>query len=193
MAFFGLTALGPQNTFLSAAKIFRNLQIFDENDFINAWVVVNKSKDNKFCDSSKLGDMMRVLFHGPVPANDNDCIVRAFQEIASASELPGKISFPVYLSTMLKLAEQAEEEERAQEANPLPTCEYLSNYLLHDDLQRNRTFKLNPQQKLNTALTCAQEYGWQKDPELASRTRAARTSSDITKFAAELIKNGVYY
>jgi len=192
MAFFGLTALGPQNSFFSAAKSFRNLQIFDEDDFIAAWVKVNLSADNKFCDSSKLGDMMRALFRGPVPANDNNCIIKAFSDAEAASELPGRIGFTSYLKIMLALAAQAEAEEHGAEANPLPSCEYLSNSLLQDDLKRNRTFKMNPQQKLNTALTCSQEYGWE-DGELKGRTRRARVQSEITKFAAELIKNGVYY
>lgn len=192
MAFFGLTALGPQNSFLSAAKSFRNLQIFDEDDFINAWVKVNRSVDNKFCDSVKLGEMMRSMFRGPVPPNDNACIVQAFEEAAATSELPGKISFQVYVNLMMKLAAEAEAEEEKANATPLPTCEYLSNSLLQDDLKRNRTFKMNPQQKLNTALTCSQEYGWE-DGELKGRTRKARVASEITKFAAELIKNGVYY
>jgi hypothetical protein len=193
MAFFGLTALGPQNAILAASKNFRNLQIFDEDDFIKAWVKVNLSVDNKFCPEEKLGDIMRALFRGPVPPNDNDCIVKAFAELRSSAELPGKISFLAYLVTMLKLAEQAEAEERAAENAPLSTCEYTTSSKLHDDLLRNRTCKLNPQQKLNTTLTCSQEYGWHEQTELKTLTRASRVSSDITKFAAELIKNGVYY
>lgn len=37
MAFFGLTALGPQSSFASAEKHYRHVQIFDDDDFINAW------------------------------------------------------------------------------------------------------------------------------------------------------------
>ena len=68
MAFFGLTALGPQNTFLSVSKVFRNLQIFDETDFIAAWEKVNGT-GSKFCAAEKLGEIMRELFRGPVPEN----------------------------------------------------------------------------------------------------------------------------
>ena len=193
MAFFGLTALGPQNSLLSASKTFRNLQIFEEEDYVNAWIKVNQSADNKFCDEEKLGDLMREVFHGPVPPNDNACIVRAFEALRTTSELPGKISFPVYIITMLRLAQEAEEEENITENNPLPSCEYTSSQLIQDDMLRNRRCKQDPNQKLNATLTCSQEYGWHKQEELATLTRAARTQSDITKFAAELIKNGVYY
>ena len=193
MAFFGLTALGPQNSILAASKTFRNLQIFDENDFIKAWEKVNQSSSNTFTDADKLGEMMRALFRGAVPPNDNECIVKAFDDLRSTAELPGKITFTEYVSTMVKLAQEAEIAENIAENSPLPTCEYLTSSKLHDDLLRNRTCKLDPNQKLTSTLTCSQEYGWHNQSELKTLTRAARVSSDITKFAAELIKNGVYY
>ena len=69
MAFFGLTALGPQNCFSSAARQTRNLQIFDDVDFENAWnKIVGKS--SKFAETDQLGEIMRALFHGPIPPSD---------------------------------------------------------------------------------------------------------------------------
>ena len=162
MAFFGLTALGPQNSMLSASKNFRSLQIFEESDFVSAWVKINQSKDNKFCAEDKLGEMMRSVFRGPVPENDNICIVKAFEALRATAELPGQISFPVYISTMNRLVMEAEEEEMVAENNPLTTCEYVSSQLIQDDMLRNRRFKLNPNEKLQSTLTCSQEYGWHK-------------------------------
>ena len=69
MAFFGLTALGPQNCFSSAARQTRNLQIFDEVDFENAWNKV-VGKASKFAETDQLGEIMRALFHGPIPPSD---------------------------------------------------------------------------------------------------------------------------
>ena len=192
MAFFGLTALGPQNTMLANSKNFRNLQIFEETDFVAAWVKVNQSTENKFCDEALLGDMMRAVFHGPVPDNDNEAIIKAFEAMRSSAELPGKIAFPLYINTMLRLVLEAEEEEEAAGNNPLSTCEYTSSQLIQDDMHRNRRFKLDPNQKLQATLTCSQEYGWHPQEELKTLTRAARTQSEITKFASELIKQGVY-
>jgi hypothetical protein len=192
MAFFGLTALGPQNSILASSKNFRNLQIFEESDFIAAWVKVNQSMENKFCDQELLGDMMRALFRGPVPDNDNNAIIKAFEALRSSSELPGKIAFPTFINTMLRLVQEAEAEEEAANNNPLSTCEYVSSKLIQDDQLRNRRFKLDPNQKLQATLTCSQEYGWHPQDELKTLTRAARTQSEITKFASELIKQGVY-
>jgi hypothetical protein len=192
MAFFGLTALGPQNTFLSVSKVFRNLQIFDETDFIAAWEKVNGT-GSKFCAAEKLGEIMRELFRGPVPENDNEQIVRAFEKEAESFESEGMIPYVVYCATMVRLAKEAEEAEEFAENNPLPTCEYTSSKEIQLARLRNRTFKFDPNQKQHTPVTCQQEYGWHDGSEiLKNGTRASRKQSDITKFAAELIKNGVY-
>jgi hypothetical protein len=193
MAFFGLTALGSQNSFVSSSKNFRNLQIFDEKDFEDAWIKVN-GKDAKFCQQQKLGDVMRALFHGPVPSNDNDAIVRRFDEESKNFESEGVLSFAVYFKTMVSLAEEAEIAEIGSIDAPLPTCEYFSSKEIQDDMLRNRRYKNDPRDKQIRTLTNSQEYGWHDAQEqLKTSTRAARTQSDITKFAAELIKNGVYY
>lgn len=102
MAFFGLTALGPQNAFQSASKSFRNLQIFEEADFAAAWHRVN-GPDAKFCQASRLGDVMRALYRGPVPPNDNEYIVRAFQQAEPFFETPGVLSLQVTLTLTLTL------------------------------------------------------------------------------------------
>lgn len=46
------------------------------------------------------------------------------------------------------------------------------------------------QTKQIAPLTAVQEYGWQK--QKLERPKFYREGSDLTKFAAELIKNGVY-
>ena len=195
MAFFGLTALGPQNAFLSVSKVFRNLQIFDETDFRAAWNKVNGA-DSKFCAAEKLGDIMRALFRGPIPENDNDCIVRAFEAESENFEAKGMIPFVTYLRLLLELAKEADDAEHFAERNPLPTCEYTSSKEIQLARLRNRTFKFDPNQKQQAPITCQQDYGWDTAAcanITKSGTRAARTQSDITKFAAELIKNGIYY
>jgi hypothetical protein len=41
-------------------------------------------------------------------------------------------------------------------------------------------------------LTASQEIGWQQ-PDSLELPRHGRGQSEITKFASELIKNGIYY
>ena len=189
MAFFGLTALGPQNSFQQASNTFRNLQIFDENDFQAAWKRVNGG--DAFCHISKLGDVMRILFRGPVPPNDNDLVVRAFEEEAKYFETPDVLSFVTYLRVVLRLAKEAEVEEALMNERPLPVCEYTSSLAIQQDMLRNKRCTLGPTQKQIAPLTASQEVGWSKQ-ELV-RPTAGKPGSDITKFAAALIKAGVDY
>lgn len=191
MAFFGLTALGPQNSFQNASKCFRNLQIFDEADFTAAWNRVNGAVDAKFCHISKLGDVMRTLYRGPVPANDNEVLVVAFEEESKYFETPNVLSFVTYIRVMQRLAKDAEREEALMNDTPLSVCEYNSSLAIQQDMLRNKRCNRNPQEKQIQPLTSAQEFGWAKQ-ELV-RPSAGKPGSDITKFAAELIKNGVYY
>jgi hypothetical protein len=69
MAFFGLTALGPQNCFSQADLQARNFHIFDEEDFLKSWYKI-AGPGAKFAGVNQLGDIMRVLFRGPIPPAD---------------------------------------------------------------------------------------------------------------------------
>ncbi len=104
MAFFGLTALGPQNTFAAAAKQARYLQIFDDNDFENAWNKINGS-GAEHCKVNKIGDIMRCLFKGPIPPTDERQIIAAFEN--GNFETSETISFTTYMRMMLDLRERA--------------------------------------------------------------------------------------
>ena len=104
MAFFGLTALGPQNTFAAAAKQARYLQIFDDTDFENAWNKINGAS-TEHCKVNKIGDIMRCLFKGPIPPTDERQIIAAFEN--GNFETSETISFTTYMRMMLDLRDQA--------------------------------------------------------------------------------------
>jgi hypothetical protein len=69
MAFFGLTALGSQNCFSQADRRTRNLHLFDGHDFQKAWTSTI-GPDEKVADVSRIGDIMKALFRGPIPPSD---------------------------------------------------------------------------------------------------------------------------
>jgi len=187
MAFFGLTALGPQNSFESASTTFRNLQIFDEEDFREAWEKINK-RNTPHCNKSKLADILKTLFHGPVPLNDRIHLENAFND---TFETPDTISLESFIKIMMRLRSEAEEEQRSLEGKPKPSCEFISSSEFKESLKKNAAIKREIQTKLTTPLTSTQEYGWSKQD--LQVPVAGRGGSDITKFAAELIKNGIYY
>ena len=187
MAFFGLTALGPQNSFAVAAKSARILQIFEDDDFQQSWEFVN-GKEAAHGELKKIGDVMRHLFHGPIPPNDERSIVDAFQN--GVFETPDTISFHVFMSIMTQLRNEAEEYEYEFNNKPLKdTCDFNSSSLFLETLRRcgKRGFIRDKQ---SIPLTANQEFGWEEVK--LTRPDKFRKGSDITKFAAELIKNGLY-
>jgi len=188
MAFFGLTALGPQNTFATLSTTFRYIQIFDEADFSAAWTHVNGSGAPN-CHTSKLPDIFSVLFHGPIPLHDREPIQRAFEVLLL--DTPDVIDFELFLKVMKRLRVEAEQESKQLEIALKPTCEYNSTSEMALAMKKNAAMKKELQQKITAPLTTTHEYGWSKQD--LRRPVAGRSGSEITKFQAELIKNGIYY
>ena len=83
MAFFGLTALGPQDTFAHHAKGFVNIYVFEDADFDVAW---RKGMESLGLGSesevslSQLEDIILPrLYKGPLPVNDKAVVMREFE------------------------------------------------------------------------------------------------------------------
>eukprot|EP01039_Chlorochromonas_danica_P010810 gene10810-12015_t len=186
MAFFGLTALGPQNTFSALSKNHRNIQIFEENDFCQAWKTV--TGDRTFCPKEQIQDILEQLFRGPVPEPDLEPALDAFYGVDDGS---GLIAFDTFMKIMVYLQREAEHTEEEMLAKPRPGCELVSSQQFRESVRKNAAIKKDFQTKLIAPLTSTQEYGW--DPQNPKPPVAGRSGSDITKFASELIKNGIYY
>lgn len=187
MAFFGLTALGPQNTFEAQSRHHRNLQIFEYEDFKGAWERVN-GKRSVSCPVELLPELFRALFRGPVPETDVGPLNDSFDHLVFGRET---LSFDDFMKTMIKLRQEAEEQEHQWEGKPKPECEYNSSQSFQESLRKNAAIKRDLQTKLTMPLTATQEYGWEK--QQPNPPQHGRSGSDITKFASELIKNGIYY
>lgn len=125
MAFFGLTALGPQNSFAAAARTARNMHVFDETDFQRAWERVN-GKDTSHCRLTKISEIMTALFHGPVPPNDQYFIDKAFED-TSGFETSETISFRTFSRIMIELRDEAARQESSLDGKLKPTCEFYSS------------------------------------------------------------------
>jgi len=67
MAFFGLTALGPQNEFKEVSKFLTYLNVFEDSDYERVWRQV--VGDEKHCLTAKIPAMITKLYQGPAPPN----------------------------------------------------------------------------------------------------------------------------
>eukprot|EP00341_Mesodinium_pulex_P010132 CAMPEP_0116913094 /NCGR_PEP_ID=MMETSP0467-20121206/16496_1 /TAXON_ID=283647 /ORGANISM="Mesodinium pulex, Strain SPMC105" /LENGTH=183 /DNA_ID=CAMNT_0004589237 /DNA_START=25 /DNA_END=576 /DNA_ORIENTATION=- len=183
MAFFGLTALGYQNTFAVSARTASNLHVFDEKDFRTAWRRVKGESDT--CRSEDLQTIFRTLFHGPVPQYDAELLSESFDGGRD------EIGFDDYMSTLQYLKELAESKEAENEGKVSDSCDFTTSSEFGESLKRNKRPGRDLQQKQQVPLTSTQEIGWEKQ-DLRPPV-AGREGSHITKFAAELVKNGIYY
>lgn len=154
MAFFGLTALGPQNSFAASSTLFKYIQIFDESDFQNAWFKIN-GKDSSYCQLSKLPSILKVLYHGPIPVTDEALVLNAFDNYDY--QTPNIIGYEVYLSILNKLRYNAELESKQLEGKNKSTCEYNSTTELALAMKKNAAMKKEIQTKLTVPLTGTQE------------------------------------
>jgi hypothetical protein len=188
MAFFGLTALGPQNTFAVSSTGFRNIMIFSDDDFTQAWNKVNKGHA-PHCLRSNLPEILKALFHGPIPESDKGFLEKGFSD--GEFELPDTMSYVAYMRILVKMRAEAEANEQHLQSITNPNCEYVSVSEFHLAIKKNAAMTREVQTKQTLPLTSSQEFGWQKEKLLPPV--AGKPGSDITKYAAELIKNGIYY
>lgn len=154
MAFFGLTALGPQNSFEAVSVAHRTIQIFDDQDFIDAWEKVCGKRLPSFATKADLVKIFKVLYHGPVPRNDIQPLDDAFYYAFGEEEA---ISRDIYLRVMDRLRREAEEEEKINEGKPKPGCEFISSSEFRESLKKNAAIKKDPRDKVVAPLTAMQE------------------------------------
>lgn len=164
MAFFGLTALGPQNSFEASSRHHRNLQIFEDEDFQMAWEKVN-GKRGLFCPVSKLEEVFSALFHGPLPETDAEPLREGFHAITMGAN---SISFDQYMKTMSRLRNEAERVEHELEGKPKPECEFVSSQSFQESLRKNAAIKRDIQTKLTVPLTAMQEVRLRIDVRVIS-------------------------
>ena len=153
MAFFGLTALGPQNSFAASAVYYRNIQIFDDEDFKQAWNIA-VGKGTVSCSRSDIPLILRALFHGPTPENEVQHLENAFDDYFFVED---SLSFENYLKIMIKLGKDAEKDQKSLEGCLKPTCEYISSSEFKESLQKNAAIKRSLQSKYTVPITSQHE------------------------------------
>mmetsp|Transcript_18613 Transcript_18613/g.18707 ORF Transcript_18613/g.18707 Transcript_18613/m.18707 type:complete len:190 (-) Transcript_18613:103-672(-) len=189
MAFFGLTALGVQNPFADATSTSTKsaplLHVFTDNDFQSAWKkIAGPSVDT--IPTTSLRSVFELIFRGPVPEKDSNLLDNAFQNEAD------EIDNATYMQTLIDLRNYLEREEATFRQSNKSGCEVTSAELLKERNRRHIRLEKAPNQKQAYPLTSSQEIGWLPQGELEPPV-AGRKDSAVTKFAAELVKNGVYY
>ncbi len=149
MAFFGLTALGPQNCFEYASRSATHLFIFEDKDFEASWrKILGKSLSATNAD---LTLVFKTLYHGPVPQTDKEVIADAF------SHLQEPYRFDDYMNSLRDLRDRLESNLHKIRDGPGPSCNFKESTLLQHAIRNNKIPDRSLHEKQCAPLTSAQE------------------------------------
>ena len=188
MAFFGITKLGPQNSFQDSLKKASVITCFASAEFESAYARVATRRGCDTLTADAVPAILEVVYHGPAPETD---LLRVQHKLASCGE-----GDPLPLVDFLAAVDAAKAEEEGWEATQKNIVsggsEFASSKFYRDHITRHTRMDRNPNEKYNQPLTANMEIGW-TPPDCYTAPRAAKKSCEETVYAAELIKAGVYY
>jgi FtsZ-binding cell division protein ZapB len=188
MAFFGITNFGCQNTFADACSKEAKVYIFNDTDFRDSWMVITKGI-KQTANKSQVDAVLTHLYKGTLPIVDQTLINDGFNEILG-NEDSSSITYIQFLSTMKLLQVENEELIRTKEDRSRKCAEpSQSNHSYCNKVKAH--LQTDHKAKQQKHLTSSQEIGWETTEYKAPV--AGKQGSEITKFAAELVKNGIYY
>lgn len=179
MAFFGLTALGPQNNFRASLLGQPTLHLFSEEEVRDAFndVVGVKQKLCKEC-------------RGDPPKHE---VQRMRAELVNAGE---HVTWKDVKDAFRRLREES--EKRWLEPVPLPSDSSASHrhssYSEYRDANhRHIRSKRGPREFLGDAITSNQQYGWevQDQDNRPVHKIYGKKSCPETLYAAALVKSGI--
>jgi Asp-tRNA(Asn)/Glu-tRNA(Gln) amidotransferase C subunit len=179
MAFFGLTYLGPQSLFSVVSSNHSFIHVFEKEDIIKVWMSTF-SNPNRLISKEDLQTVLKNLYNGPLPDMDKRMLETAFDDLFSENNL---ISLTQFESVFQKLKQNENLPHRSvtQSASNQEYRERLRKHVITKDFR----------DKQNAPLVSSHDYGWKKVE--SKQPLAKKPSSDITKFAQELVRNGIYY
>uniref|UniRef100_A0A7S2V2Y5 EF-hand domain-containing protein n=1 Tax=Fibrocapsa japonica TaxID=94617 RepID=A0A7S2V2Y5_9STRA len=186
MAFFGLTSLGPQDSFATSLLDTINLNIFSDEDFETAFKKVDRDGSG-FIERNEIEALLREVYRGDCPRNEVEMFMAKFD-----TNQDGKISWEEFVSTLCELRQEVEEQEKAKEQRVGPASQFSSNLEYRENMHKHTRLNTGPTDKYNQPMTASQEYGWQHK-EVDQAPRAGKKSCEETLYAAELVKSGMYY
>eukprot|EP00752_Nemacystus_decipiens_P010664 g9496.t1 len=167
MAFFGLTALGPQNCFQVSLLDFSYLDVFTDVDMENAFNRVDQQKRG-FLHPEQVEEFLSELYHGKPKA----CDLARFTEKM-------KTFFADY---------GEEETSRVTLGDIRSTMTQLKK-----EVRRHEYIARGPRERYARTVTAVQEHGWQDQLEINKQVVHGKKSCAETVYASELVKSGVYF
>mmetsp|Transcript_23576 Transcript_23576/g.41791 ORF Transcript_23576/g.41791 Transcript_23576/m.41791 type:complete len:187 (-) Transcript_23576:2244-2804(-) len=184
MSFFGITSLGPQNSFKTHLVNAIGLTIYSLEEFKAAFARIDR-------DGSGYIDVeeVKALLRGTYGCEPLDEEVAMFM-IEFDSNSDGRISWEEFASAVQRIREDLEEKsKRAVEVTSFETWNYRR--------RKHIRAEQDPTEKYRKPLTFGQTYGFFNEAEAKQQSTSMKTfyrkKCDETRYADAMISSGHHH
>ncbi|CAM9214907.1 unnamed protein product [Laminaria digitata] len=192
MAFFGLTALGPQNSFQVCLLDFSYLDVFTAADIRRAFNIVDRERRG-YLNTGQVEGFLTELYHGKPKACDLARFLGKMESDEEEQEEDVRFSLDDIRSTMEMLKKEVEEETKKTMYHRGSGSDFNSNQLFRETVRRHEFIARGPRERYSGTVTAAHEQGWQDQLEVNRQVVHGKKSCAETVYASELVKSGVYF
>ena len=185
MSFFGITALGPQNSFKSSLIDAIGLKVFSQEDFKDSFSRIDKDQSG-YIDITEVHDLLKDAYGLDPLQVEVELFMQEFDE-----NHDGRISWEEFSSALARIL--ADLEEKAKKASVSKSYEQWM-------FKRRKHIRsdINPHEVYVRPLTYGQGYGFfdyqrvRKQPT-ATQSTFYRARCPETKYADSLIAGGHHF
>ena len=184
MAFFGLTALGPQNSWAELIRGSFVVEVFSDDEFMEAFDYV--AIDGKLSSVTDLTNVLERVYHGEVPDDELASFISAVP-----TEEDGSITKESYIAGIANMRSQAANFFFDWKQKTSGACEFRSVSLMREHHLRNQLPQKGPTDKYISPPTASMEVGWHQKPEHYKAPEHGTSKGEETAYQEELIRCGV--
>ena len=191
MSFFGLTALGPKNTFQASLLGQPTLHLFLEGDLKKAFDVVSNTSNigNATIPLEAVPKVMDRMYISKDPSHDLQLLMDELESIGCSES----VSWSVLSACFRRAVEKI--ESKLDNVMGESTSAYSGSHSNYQDaMRRHERALIGPEKLLACPLTASQKYGWFGDEVGRSSHKVlGKKSCAETIYQSELIKSVVLY
>lgn len=180
MNFFGLTSLGPQNSIKSNLLRALNISNFTDEEFAAAFDEVDTQRVG-WLESHQVAFVFTRVYGTEPPEVEIASFLNRFP-------LDGKIEKGAFLANISQVRAETGRIEAAS------STEFSSSLEYKDDLHKHKRLQYGPTEKYRKDQLESHKIGWRASTDIEKEMDSApRKNCEETKYAAEMIKSGIYF
>ena len=187
MAFFGLTALGPQSCFQASALDYLDITLFDDASFVTAFKRCDKDGSGAIT-VDEFEALLTDVYHGPPPKTEVTRLMTHFD-----ANKDGKVTMDEFVEGVKQLKAELEEHAAARSVGATEISGRVSLSELQLARQRHQREFEGPRETLHHPVVASQEVGWTAKDGLVKHERFPKVHCEVTRFAEKLFASGEYF